>query len=76
MSLEQSLADARAEVTRTQACAAALGLALPTPPEQLDISSCCGRGCHPCMFTYYFDALERWREEAKRRLGTARADRQ
>ena len=65
MSLEQSLADARAEVTRTQACAAALGLALPTPPEQLDISSCCGRGCHPCMFTYYFDALDAWRDKAR-----------
>jgi hypothetical protein len=76
MSLEQSLADARAEVARAQACAAALGLALPTPPEQLDISSCCGRGCHPCMFTYYFDALELWREEVKRCLGAARADRQ
>jgi hypothetical protein len=76
MSLEQSLADARAEVTRTQACAAALGLALPAPPGQLDISSCCGRGCHPCMFTYYFDALALWRGEAKRRLGTARAGRQ
>jgi hypothetical protein len=23
---------------------------------------CCHRGCCPCIFDYYWDALERWRD--------------
>ena len=23
--------------------------------------SCCGRGCSPCIFDYYDDAMDRWR---------------
>ena len=22
---------------------------------------CCNRGCCPCIFDYYYDALERWK---------------
>ena len=33
---------------------------LPRPPERPDPESCCGRGCCPCIFDYYDDALARW----------------
>jgi hypothetical protein len=65
MSLEDNLAQAAADIGRVQARAQAAGVMLPKPPEQLDASACCGRGCHPCMFTYYFDALDAWREKAE-----------
>jgi hypothetical protein len=42
--------------------------ALPKAPERPDDESCCGRGCCPCIFDYYFDALDRWKE-AVRALG-------
>jgi hypothetical protein len=35
--------------------------ALPAPPDRPDPLECCGRGCCPCIFDYYDDALERWR---------------
>ena len=68
MSLADSLSEAQADIDRLLAEAAAAGITLRTPPEQLDPRSCCGRGCHPCMFTYYFDALALWRAEAGQRL--------
>lgn len=33
---------------------------IPRPPERPDPLSCCGRGCCPCIFDYYDDALARW----------------
>ncbi|WP_454886049.1 oxidoreductase-like domain-containing protein [Sphingomonas oryzagri] len=33
---------------------------LPRPPERPDDAMCCGRGCCPCIFDYYDDALARW----------------
>ena len=38
------------------------------PPIKPDPEECCGRGCSPCIFDYYWDALERW-EERVRRMG-------
>ncbi len=34
--------------------------ALPRPPDKPDDMECCHRGCCPCIFDYYDDALERW----------------
>ncbi len=42
--------------------------AIPTPPNKPEDYSCCQRGCSPCIFDYYWDALARW-EEAVRKLG-------
>lgn len=33
---------------------------LPPPPEKPDDYMCCHRGCSPCIFDYYWSALERW----------------
>ena len=40
----------------------------PRPPEKPHPSECCNRGCCPCIFDYYWDALERW-ETLVRKLG-------
>lgn len=33
----------------------------PQPPTRPAPYECCGRGCCPCIFDYYNDALARWR---------------
>jgi hypothetical protein len=33
-----------------------------------DPAECCNRGCCPCIFDYYWDAMERW-EAAVQRMG-------
>ena len=33
---------------------------LPRPPDKPHPDECCHRGCCPCIFDYYYDALERW----------------
>ncbi len=40
---------------------------VPRPPERPDPLSCCGRGCSPCIFDYYDDALERWEARVRER---------
>ncbi len=35
---------------------------LPRPPDKPDEWECCKRGCCPCIFDYYYDALDRWRD--------------
>ncbi|WP_293452177.1 oxidoreductase-like domain-containing protein [Phenylobacterium sp.] len=40
----------------------------PRPPDKPEAWECCGRGCCPCIFDYYEDALERW-EARVRALG-------
>jgi hypothetical protein len=42
--------------------------AIPRPPDKPQDYECCGRGCCPCIFDYYYDALERW-EARVRALG-------
>jgi hypothetical protein len=41
---------------------------LPRPPDKPEPWECCNRGCCPCIFDYYDDALERW-EARVRALG-------
>jgi hypothetical protein len=40
----------------------------PAPPYKPDDAECCHRGCSPCIFDYYADAMER-REKRVRALG-------
>ena len=35
----------------------------PRPPIEPHPLECCGRGCCPCIFDYYRDALSHWRIE-------------
>lgn len=41
---------------------------LPAPPYKPEPYECCGRGCAPCIFDYYQDALDRY-EAALRAAG-------
>lgn len=34
---------------------------LPDPPQRPEPYECCNRGCCPCIFDYYEDALARWK---------------
>lgn len=38
---------------------------LPKPPDKPDEWECCKRGCCPCIFDYYYDALERWQDRVR-----------
>lgn len=40
---------------------------LPRPPEKPDPMECCNRGCCPCIFDYYWDALARWEDIVRAR---------
>lgn len=40
----------------------------PPPPNKPESHECCQRGCCPCIFDYYWDALARW-EALVRGLG-------
>lgn len=71
MSLADNLDEARAEIAGMQRLAASRGAVLAAPPEMPDPRTCCGRGCDPCMFTYYFEALQTWRETSLRTLAVA-----
>lgn len=42
--------------------------AVPPPPNKPEPFECCERGCSPCIFDYYWDALARW-EESVREMG-------
>ena len=33
---------------------------LPPPPNKPEDYECCNRGCCPCIFDYYWNALTRW----------------
>ncbi|WP_373429586.1 MULTISPECIES: oxidoreductase-like domain-containing protein [Cupriavidus] len=34
----------------------------PEPPERPADGECCGSGCDPCIFDYYYQELDRYRE--------------
>ena len=36
---------------------------IPAPPKRPDANECCGGGCVPCVYDYYYDRLERWEKE-------------
>ena len=40
---------------------------LPKPPDRPDPMECCERGCTPCIFDYYWDALDRWKDVVRAR---------
>lgn len=56
------LPGARATFATLQAHAALQSIELrPPPPEP---TSCCGRGCHGCVWEGFFAAAQYWRDEA------------
>ncbi|TAL36403.1 MAG: hypothetical protein EPN98_04795 [Phenylobacterium sp.] len=38
---------------------------MPRPPDKPQDYECCKRGCCPCIFDYYYDALERWEQRVE-----------
>jgi hypothetical protein len=46
--------------------ALAAGVTLRTPPPVP--TTCCGRGCHGCLWEGYYAAADDWRQEAELRL--------
>ena len=36
---------------------------IPPPPQKPDPNECCGSGCVPCIYDYYYTALEDWQEK-------------
>ena len=38
---------------------------IPAPPNKPEQYECCNRGCCPCIFDYYWDALTRWEETVR-----------
>ncbi|WP_051003566.1 oxidoreductase-like domain-containing protein [Cupriavidus sp. BIS7] len=37
----------------------------PQPPERPGDNECCGSGCDPCVFDFYNDEMERYRQELR-----------
>ncbi|MGO4765758.1 oxidoreductase-like domain-containing protein [Cupriavidus sp. 2KB_3] len=37
----------------------------PLPPERPGDNECCQSGCDPCIFDYYNDEMERYRQELR-----------
>jgi hypothetical protein len=35
---------------------------MPVPPREPRPEECCQRGCEPCVFDRYYDALEHYQE--------------
>ncbi|MBL8436617.1 MAG: oxidoreductase [Zoogloeaceae bacterium] len=55
--------EALALVARMSACLEAAGRAFRAPPPVP--TTCCGRGCAACVWQGYFEALLRWRDDAR-----------
>lgn len=55
-------ASARFMFQALQAQAQAAGIDLRSPPPEP--TTCCGRGCHGCVWEGFLDAAEYWRQEA------------
>lgn len=36
---------------------------IPPKPQKPSRYECCGSGCNPCVFDYYYSALEKWQEQ-------------
>jgi len=36
---------------------------LPPPPDKPTPYECCGSGCLPCIFEYYYEQLEAWEQK-------------
>jgi hypothetical protein len=39
---------------------------IPRPPRKPPDEECCHRGCDPCIFDYYWRALDRWEEQVSK----------
>ena len=35
----------------------------PPKPQRPDPNECCGSGCVPCVYDYYYDQLADWEEK-------------
>lgn len=35
----------------------------PPKPQRPDPNECCGSGCVPCVYDYYYDQLAEWEEK-------------
>lgn len=46
---------------------------LPKPPDEPHPDECCNRGCCPCIFDYYQDALDRWKKTVREMGGDPEA---
>ena len=42
---------------------------IPPPPEKPEPYECCGSGCVPCIYDYYYDALEKWEAQYSNKTG-------
>ncbi|MCJ0762174.1 oxidoreductase-like domain-containing protein [Variovorax terrae] len=60
------LATSRTALKALAAQAEAQGLALRAPPPEP--TTCCGRGCHGCVWEGYYAAVDYWCEEARLQL--------
>jgi len=58
---------ARALLAKGQALAQARGVQLRDPPPEP--TTCCGRGCHGCVWEGWYGAVTFWCEDATERLG-------
>ncbi|MFJ5383786.1 oxidoreductase-like domain-containing protein, partial [Cupriavidus sp. CER94] len=51
----------------------------PLPPERPGDNECCQSGCDPCVFDFYNDEMDRYRQELKaweaRQVGRVKVDR-
>jgi len=36
---------------------------IPPKPEKPTPEECCGSGCNPCIYDYYYRELEKWEEK-------------
>ena len=36
---------------------------IPAPPEKPSANECCGGGCVPCIYDYYYEAMEKWQAQ-------------
>lgn len=36
---------------------------IPPPPEKPTPHECCASGCVPCIYDYYYDALDKWNDQ-------------
>lgn len=41
----------------------AASLQIPPRPKEPDPYECCGRGCDPCIYDYYANALAKWEKQ-------------
>ena len=63
------VSSARAAMAHLQQQASARAVPLrPPPPEP---TTCCGRGCHGCVWEGYFGAVQFWLEDAAAGLGNS-----